>query len=159
MCIPSGSHLVGKTDNVESANLVKTNQVIWPCPPRQPSLFYPSGTPVSASLSSAPATRNTAPEGGQEKGETQNIYLTGQPVSFGQLLSSHILQHCKPKRHMMLLIANDTVLHERGRAWITLDEAELPLELYLYRRLQRDSIWASFCSNTAASLFLFFDSV
>lgn len=34
----------------------------WPCPLLKPSLFYPSGTPISASLSSTPASRNMAPE-------------------------------------------------------------------------------------------------
>lgn len=55
------------SDLVESANLLKADGITWPCPRPQPSPFYPSGMPVSASLSSAPATHNMAPERGQNK--------------------------------------------------------------------------------------------
>lgn len=50
-----------RSDLAESANSLKTDRFIWPCPRPEPSPFYPSGKPVSASLSSAPATHNMAP--------------------------------------------------------------------------------------------------
>lgn len=55
------------SDLVESANLLKTNGFTWPCPRPQPSPFYPSGTPISASPSLAPATHSMAPERGQKR--------------------------------------------------------------------------------------------
>lgn len=48
----------------ESSDLAETANVAhftWPCPQQQPSPFYPSGRPISATPSSAPATRDTAP--------------------------------------------------------------------------------------------------
>ncbi len=50
------------SDLAESANLLEANRFTWPCPRPQPSPFYPSGRPISANLSSAPATHNMAPE-------------------------------------------------------------------------------------------------
>lgn len=52
------------SDFAETAKFLKPDRFTWPCPRPQPSLFYPSGMPISASLSSAPATRSMAPEGG-----------------------------------------------------------------------------------------------
>lgn len=63
------------SDLVESANLLKADGITWPCPRPQPSPFYPSGMPLSASLSSAPATHNMAPEWGQKKMGFENIHL------------------------------------------------------------------------------------
>lgn len=47
------------SDLAEAANVA---QFTWPCPQPRPSPFYLSGRPASATPSSAPATRNTAPE-------------------------------------------------------------------------------------------------
>lgn len=54
------------SDLAESANVLKADRFTWPCPRPQLSPFYPSGRPTSASLTSAPATRNMAPERGQK---------------------------------------------------------------------------------------------
>lgn len=60
-CIPCGAHSTrGSSDSVEAVDAV---QFTWPCPRPQTSLLCPSGTPVSANLSSSPATRSKAPLG------------------------------------------------------------------------------------------------
>lgn len=67
MCFPRGPiWFEFSPDLAESASLFVTDGFTWPCPRPRPFQFYPWGTPISASLSSAPATRNKAPEGGQK---------------------------------------------------------------------------------------------
>lgn len=67
MCFPCGPiWFEFSPDLAESASLFATDGFTWPCPRPRPFRFYLSGTPISASLSSAPATRNKAPEGGQK---------------------------------------------------------------------------------------------
>lgn len=51
------------SDLAESANLLQ--EFTWPCLQPRPCLFCPSGSPVSASRSWAPATHNMAPGKGQ----------------------------------------------------------------------------------------------
>lgn len=134
MCFPCGPiWFEFSPDLAESASLLATDGFTWPCPRPRPFRFYPSGMPISASLSSAPATRNKAPEGGQ-KGRiwkhflsTCNFYFQTFKKKGHEGFQSHVdsanthTLTAALKRQLMIPVAIDIVLDERARERESLD--------------------------------------
>lgn len=117
VCIPRGPIWLGKLWFSWVCKFIKTDGFTWPCPRPWPSPFYPSGMPISASLSSAPATHNMAPERGQKGGIWKHFLKTSKYL----LIISECLRECTCKTHFIIL--------------------------YLQTHLNRDNAQNTSCSN------------